>query len=164
MSAIVVLLLIASVAVLFLRLRSGETLSFETTADPQRAIAALLSLLAAKRHWYSVSRSEQGVHFECREGPDALIALVLLLCLLLPGVIYIALTRRRESLVVSIGAAEAGTFVRVASNGRRGRAVGRALRRHVEFAAALGTCVNAASARSPSTLQVSAPASLELHT
>jgi len=133
MSVIVVLLLIGSVVFLFVRLRSGETLNFATTADPHRAIAALLGLLAAKRRWQTVSQSEHGAHF-----------------------VYIALTRRRESLVVSVGSAGAGTFVRVASNGPRGKAVGRALRRHVAFAEALGTCVNAVSRRTPSTLQGSA--------
>jgi hypothetical protein len=156
MSAIVVLLLIASVLFLFVRLRSGETLSFETTADPHRTIAALLGLLAAKRGWQTVSKSERGAHFECHEGANTLIALMLLLCFLLPGIVYIVLTRRRESLVVSVGSAGAGTFVRVASNGRRGKAVGRVFRRHVGFAAALGTCVNAVSRRPPSTLQRSA--------
>ena len=122
MSVIVVLLPMAPVVFLFVRLHSGETLSFETTADPQRAIAALLRLLAADRRWQTVSQGEPGAHF-----------------------VHIGLTGRRESLVVSVGTAGARTLVRVASNGRRGKAVGRALGRRVEFAAALGACVNAAS-------------------
>jgi hypothetical protein len=137
MSVIVVLLLIASVVFLLVRLRSGETLSFETTADPLRVIAALDGLLGAERRWQTVGRSEHDAHF-----------------------VHVALTRRRETLVVSVGSAGDGTFVRVASNGRHGKSIGRALRRHVEFAAALGTCVNAVSRRAPSTLQGSASPAL----
>jgi hypothetical protein len=124
MSVIVVLLLIVSVVFLFVRLRSGETLSFETTADPHRAIAALLRLLAADQRWQTVSEGDQAAHF-----------------------VHIGLTGRRESLLLSVASTGDGTFVRVASNGRRGKAVGRALRRHVGFAAALCTCVNAVSSQ-----------------
>ena len=137
MPVIVVLLLIASAVLFLVRLPSGETLSFETSADSPRVIAALHGLLAAERRWQPVSHGEHGAHF-----------------------VYISFTRRRESLLLSIAVAGDDTFVRVASSGRRGKAVARALRRHVEFAAALGTCVNAASRRSPSTLQE--PASPEL--
>jgi hypothetical protein len=133
MSVIVVLLLIASAVFLFVRLRSDETLSFETTADPPRVIAALLGLLATQRRWQTVSQSEHGAHF-----------------------VHIASTRRRESLLLSVSSTGDGTFVRVAASGRRGKAVARALRRHVEFAAALGSCVNAVSTRTPSTLHGSA--------
>jgi len=137
MSVIVVLLLIASAAVLLVRLPSGETLSFETTADPHRVIAALLGLLAAQRRWQTVSQSEHGARF-----------------------VHIASTRRRESLLLSVAGTGDVTFVRVASSGRRGKALARALRRHVEFAAALGSCVNAASTRTPSTPQGSATPAL----
>jgi hypothetical protein len=137
MPVIVVLLLIASAVFLFVRLPSGETLSFESTADPHRVIAALHGLLAAERRWQTAGQSEQGAHF-----------------------VHVALTRRRESLLLSVARADDCTFVRIASNGRRGKAVGRALGRRVEFAAALGTCVNAASRRAPSTLQGSATPAL----
>jgi hypothetical protein len=133
MPVIVVLLFIASAAFLSVRLRSGEMLSFETTADPQRVITALLGLLVSERRWQTVSQSEHGAHF-----------------------VHISLTRRRESLAVSVQSSRDGTLVRVASNGRGGKAVGRALRRRVEFSAALGTCVNAVSRRAPSMLHGSA--------
>ena len=129
MSVIVVLLLIASAVFLSVRMRSHETLSFETAADPQRVIAALLGLLAPERRWQTASQNGDGAHF-----------------------VRIALTRRRESLLLSVARTGDVTSVRVASSGRRGKAVARALRRRVEFAAALGTCVNAFSRRAPSTL------------
>jgi hypothetical protein len=133
MSVIVALLLIASAVFLVVRVGSDETLSFETTADPHRVITALVGLLATKRRWQTVSQSEHGAHF-----------------------VHVALTRRRQSLLLSVAGTGDITFVRVAASGRRGRAAARALRHHVEFATALGSCVNAVSRWSPSTLQGSA--------
>jgi hypothetical protein len=156
MSAIVVLFLVALVLVLLVRLRSGETVSFNTTADPQRAMMALHCILGARGRWQTVGQREDEARFECHDGPDMLVALALLFCFLLPGIVYIALTRRRESLVVGFAGTTAETSVRVSSSGRRGKAAGRALRRHVGFAAALGVCVNARSKPAASTVQGSA--------
>ncbi len=140
MSVLIILILIAAVVAFFV-LRSGEALRFETSADPHRVIMAAVGIVGAKRRWQTMSQSTHGANFQYHKGPNVLIALILLLCFLVPGIVYILLAGKRESLVVNVDSATAGmTVVQVTSNGHRGKVAGRALRRQVSLpAGSLGT-------------------------
>jgi hypothetical protein len=140
MSVLIVLILLAAVVAFFM-LRSGEALRFETSADPHRVIMTAVGIVGAKRRWQTMSQSDHGANFQYHKGPNVLVALILLICFVIPGIVYILLAGKRESLVVSIDSATAGmTVVQVTSNGYRGKAAGRALRRQVSLlVGSLGT-------------------------
>jgi hypothetical protein len=135
MTVLIVLILVAAVIAFFL-LRSGETLRFETSADPHRVIMSAVGIVGAKRRWQTMSQSTHGANFQYHKGPNVLLAIVLLFCFLIPGIVYILLAGKRESLVVNIDSATTGmTVMQVTSNGYRGKAAGRALQRQVSLPA-----------------------------
>jgi hypothetical protein len=139
MSVLIVLVLIASVVAFFM-LRSGENLRFETSSDPHRVVMAAVGIVGAKRRWEIMAQSDRSTNFKYHKRPKILVAIILLLCFLIPGIVYVLLAGKRESLVVNIDAGTAGmTVVQITSNGFRGKAAGRALQRQVSVpAGALG--------------------------
>jgi hypothetical protein len=140
MSVLIVLVLIAAVVAFFM-LRSGENLRFETSSDPHRVVMAAVGIVGAKRRWEIMAQSNRSANFKYHKRPKILVAIVLLLCFLMPGIVYVLLAGKRESLVVNIDSGTAGmTVVQITSNGFRGKAAGRALQRQVSVpAGALGT-------------------------
>ncbi len=139
MSVLITLTLIASVAAFFM-LRSGENLRFETPSDPHRVVMAAVGIIGAKRRWEIMAQSEHNASFKYHRRPRTLVALALLLCFLVPGIVYVLLAGKHESLIVNIDSGTSGmTVVQITSNGFRGKAAGRALRRRVSVpAGALG--------------------------
>lgn len=139
MSVLIVLVLIAAVVAFFM-LRSGENLRFETPSDPHRVVMAAVGIVGAKRRWEIMAQSDRNANFKYHKRPKILVAIILLLCFLIPGIVYVLLAGKRESLIVNIDAGTAGmTVVQITSNGFRGKAAGRALQRQVSVpAGALG--------------------------
>lgn len=140
MSVLIVLILIAAVVAFFV-MRSGENLRFETSSDPHRVIMAAVGIVGAKRRWQTMAQSDHGANFQYHKGPNVLVAIILLLCFVIPGIVYVLIAGKRESLVLTIDSGTAGmTVVQITSNGFRGKAAGRALQRQVAVpAGALGT-------------------------
>lgn len=140
MSVLILLIVIAAV-VLFFMLRSGENLRFETCADPHRVVMAAVGIVAAKRRWQTMDQSDRGASFRYHKQPNPILAIVLLLFLLIPGIVYLVLASKRESLILTIDPATPGiAVVQVTSNGFRGKFAGRALQRQVSLApGALGS-------------------------
>jgi hypothetical protein len=129
------LILIASI-VAFLFLRSGENLRFESPSDPRRIVMAAVAIVATKRHWQVITQSEGGASFRYHRRPKALVAVVLLFFFLIPGIVYIVLAGKRESLILNVYSDEAGmTVAQLSSNGFRGKFAGRALARQVSVRA-----------------------------
>ncbi len=129
------LILIASI-VAFYVLRSGENLRFETPTDPRRIVMAAVSIVATKRHWQVIVQSNDGASFRYHRRPRVLVALVLLFFFLIPGIVYMVLAGKRESLVLNVYSDKAGvTVAQLTSNGFRGKAAGRALAREVSVRA-----------------------------
>jgi len=129
-------LVLGTSIVAFLMLRSGENLRFETPSDPRRVVMAAVGIVGTKRHWQVMSQEEDGASFRYHRRPKALVAFVLLLCWLIPGIVYMVLAGKRESLVLSIYRDTAGTTVaQITSNGFRGKAAGRALARRISVPA-----------------------------
>lgn len=140
MSVLIVLILIAAIVAFFV-LRSGENLRFETSSDPHRVVMAAVGIIGAKRRWQTMTQSDHGANFQYHKGPNVLVAIILLLCFLIPGIVYVLLAGKRESLVLTIDSGTAGmTVVQITSNGFRGKTAGRALQQQVSVpAGALGT-------------------------
>jgi hypothetical protein len=118
--------------VAFRMLRSGETIRFETSAVPRQIVMAAVGIVAGRRHWQTLSQGDTGASFRYDRGPNKLIALALLLCFLVPGIVYLVLAGKRESLALYIDDSLPGmTVVQLTSTGFRGKAAGRALRRQI---------------------------------
>ncbi len=125
MSVVIILILIGATVAFFMP-RSGETLRFETSAAPHNVIMTAVGLVGTKRRWHAVSQSEHGASFQYRKGPNVLVALILLLCFIVPGILYVVLAGKRESLVANVGTdGRDKAIVQVASNGYRRKAAGR---------------------------------------
>jgi hypothetical protein len=130
------ILILAASVVAFLMLRSGENLRFETPSEPRRVVMAAVGVVGTKRHWQTLTQCEDGASFRYHRRPKALVAFVLLLCWLIPGIVYMVLAGKRESLVLNVYRDAAGTTVaQITSNGFRGKAAGRALARQVSLPA-----------------------------
>jgi hypothetical protein len=138
--SILILLIVIGAIAAFVMLRSGENLRFETSCDPHRVIMAAIGIVGAKRRWQTMVESNHGASFQYHRGPRVLVAIVLLFCFVIPGVVYLVLAGKRESLVLTVDSTTAGmTIVQATSNGFRGKAAGRALQRLVSVpAGALG--------------------------
>ncbi len=58
------------------------------------------------------------MNFQDHKGPNVLVAIILLLCFLIPGIVYVLLAGKRESLVLTIDSGTAGmTVIQITSNG-----------------------------------------------
>jgi len=133
MSVLILLILIAAI-VLFFMLRSGENLRFETCADPHRVVMAAVGIVAAKRRWQTMDQSDRGASFRYNKQPNPIVAIALLLFLVIPGIVYLVLASKRESLILTIDPPKPGiAVVQVTSNGFRGKFAGRALQRQVSL-------------------------------
>ena len=134
--AFLFLLAVVGAVAAFYMLRSGETLRFETSTDARRAVMAAVGVVAARRHWQVLSESADGASFQYRAGPRMLVAILLLSFFIVPGIVYIILANRRESLIVHLDSATGGMMlVQVTSNGFRGKFAGRALHRQLSLPA-----------------------------
>ena len=130
------LLILTASIVTFLLLRSGENLRFESPSDPRRIVMAAVAIVATRRHWQVLAQSDNGASFRYHRRPKALSAVVLLFFLLIPGIVYVMLAGKRESLVLNIYGDETGmTVAQITSNGFRGKVAGRALARQVSVRA-----------------------------
>lgn len=122
--------------VAFVLLRSGENLRFETPTDPRRIVMATVAIVATKRNWQVICQSDDGATLRYHRRPNALIAVILLCVFLIPGIVYLVLAGKRESLVLNVYRDGAGlTVAQLTSNGFRGKFAGRALAQQVSVQA-----------------------------
>jgi hypothetical protein len=134
-AVLIILALTLSVVVFFI-LRSGENLRFETPADPPRIVMAAVAIVATKRHWQVMAQSDDGASFRYHRRPNAFIAVILLFFFLIPGIVYMVLAGKRESLLLNVYSDSAGmTVAQLTSNGFRGKFAGRALAQQVSVRA-----------------------------
>lgn len=134
---VLISLLALTVSVIaFLLLRSGENLRFETPSDPRRVVMAAVAIVATKRNWQVMAQSDDGASFRYHRRPNALIAAILLFLCLIPGIVYLVLAGKRESLVLNIYREQSGnTVAQLTSNGFRGKFAGRALAQQISVRA-----------------------------
>jgi hypothetical protein len=109
----------------------GEVRRFETSASPQEVINAAITVVGTHRRWATLAHTEGAVTFGYHRPPSKLIAFLLLLCFIVPGIVYLVLAGKRESLSVSATEQAGRTAVQATSNGWRGRAAGRELEKQL---------------------------------
>ncbi|MGO9246991.1 MAG: hypothetical protein ACLQQB_09495 [Solirubrobacteraceae bacterium] len=136
MSVLIIILTLITAVAAFVMLRSGENLRFETPTDPHRIVMAAVGIVAAKRRWEIMAQSQHSVSFSYHKRPRVLVTIILLLCFVIPGIVYMLLAGKRESLILNIDTGTVGmTVVQITSNGFRGKAAGRALQRQISMPA-----------------------------
>jgi hypothetical protein len=135
--AVLISMLTLTVSIVaFLVLRSGENLRFESPSEPRRIVMAAVAIVATKRHWQVMTQSDEGASFRYHRRPKALVAVLLLFFFLIPGIVYLVLAGKRESLILNLYRDDAGmTVAQLTSNGFRGKFAGRALMQQVSVRA-----------------------------
>jgi hypothetical protein len=109
----------------------GGVLRFETSAAPAEVTATAITLVATHRRWATLSQTESAVTFAYHRPPSKLLAFLLLLCFLVPGIVYLVLAGKRESLSIATTVRDERTAVQATANGWRGRQASRALERQL---------------------------------
>ncbi|MFN3219809.1 MAG: DUF2510 domain-containing protein [Acidimicrobiales bacterium] len=132
MAEMVIIVVVASVG-LYLWLRNGEVLRFETTATAEQVGLQVVGVVGTNRRWATVSQTPTNVAFSYHKKPNVLLAFVLLLFFIVPGILYLVLGSKRESLNVTVvDSGQGNPQVQITSSGFRGKFAGR------EVAKALG--------------------------
>lgn len=127
MKGLIAIILIGSIVAFFM-LRRGETLRFETLSTPSQVIMAAISNLGTHRRWSTVTQGDHNVAFGYRKRPSILLTIILLFFFLLPGIVYLVLGGKHESVNVMISDGPGShSTVQVTSNGFRGKSAGRSL-------------------------------------
>ena len=128
MKDLLAIIFIGSIVTFFM-LRRGETLRFETLSTPSQVIMAAVSNLGTHRRWSTVTQGDHNVAFGYRKRPSILLTIILLCFFILPGIVYLVLGGKHESVnvMISNGPGPHST-VQVTSNGFRGKFAGRSLR------------------------------------
>lgn len=147
-SAVGLLFLVVLAACVFgwFKLRSGETLRFETTAPSSQMVMTATSVVGTKRRWAVLAQTDNSVTFAYHKGPNKLLAVILFFFFIIPCIVYLILAGKKESLSVAASSLDGRqTLVQVTSNGWRGKSAGRALRAQLGVAA--GTSAATAGAR-----------------
>jgi hypothetical protein len=118
----------------FIWLRRGESLRFETVANPDHVMMAAVGVFGRKRRWTTRTLSERNASFSRGKRPNWLIALLRLATFLVPGIVYLVLGSKREDVLVMTAAGPGPhSMVQVTSNGHRGKFAGRSLRTQLEI-------------------------------
>lgn len=149
MTTFVIIVVLASIVALIV-FKRGETLRFETTAQPGQILMQANSEVGTKKRWTVVGQSPNNVIFAYQKGPNKLVALVLILCFLLPGIVYLMLAGKRESLNIMFDVRPDGlSQVQATSNGYRGKLAGRSMRSALASSVPANTAVAAPYAGQP---------------
>jgi len=128
MTTFIVIVIIVSLIALIV-FKRGETMRFETTARTPQILMQANSEVGTKKRWTVVGQTQNNVVFAYQKGPNKLIALILIICFIIPGIVYLVLAGKRESLNVMFDERPDGLIlVQATSNGYRGKLAGRSLR------------------------------------
>ena len=112
----------------FVVLRSGESVRFETQAAPSQVIMAATAQIGTSRRWAVANQTDHSLIFNYTKKPSKLIALIGLIFFFFPGIIYLVLAGKKESLTFQIDRSTGNTIVQMTSNGFRGKFAGRGVR------------------------------------
>jgi hypothetical protein len=144
----ILLVVIAAIAALVV-LRKGEAARFETQAAPSQVIMAATAAVGTGKRWSVTHQTDNSVTFNYVKKPSKLIALIGILFFFVPGVVYLMLAGKKETLSFMIDRSTGNTIVQATSNGYKGKAAARGVRQ--QLAVAVGT--SATSAHAPSLTQ-----------
>lgn len=129
---VIFLLIVVGLVVVRVKTASGKLLRFEAAGSPHQVLLTAVGILGQRRDWHLVSQNAEGATFRFQKGPNVLVAVVLLFFFLLPGIVYLVIARKEETMVVMVSQAQSGgTFVQVTANGPYGKAARRVLGRQM---------------------------------
>lgn len=143
MSYFILLVIIGAIAALVV-LRKGEAARFETQAAPSQVIMAATAAVGTGKRWAVAHQTDHSVTFNYVKKPSKIIALVGLLFFFVPGLVYLVLAGKKETLAFQIDRSTGNTIVQATSNGFRGKTAARGVRQ--QLAVAVGTTAAAAHA------------------
>ena len=112
----------------FVVLRSGESARFETQAAPSQVIMAATAQVGTGRRWAIAHQTDHSLIFNYTKKPSKIIAFVGILFFFFPGVIYLILAGKKETLTFQLDRSTGNTIVQMTSNGFRGKSAGRGVR------------------------------------
>lgn len=116
--------------VVYVILRRGEQIRFETTTTPRQAIMASLGVVGTRRGWSTLAQGADYANFTLAKRANWFVAIVLLFFFVVPGIVYLVVAGRKQSLTINTFQPDpATTIVQCSSNGWRGKSLGRALRK-----------------------------------
>jgi hypothetical protein len=141
MSFFFLLVFVGAIAALVL-LRKGEALRFETQAAPSQVIMAATAAVGTGKRWSVAHQTDNSVTFNYVKKPSKLIALVGLVFFLLPGIVYLVLAGKKETLSFMLDRSTGNTIVQATSNGYKGKFAARGVR--TQLGVAVGTTATAA--------------------
>jgi hypothetical protein len=120
MGFFITLVLIGAVVALVI-LRKGEAARFETQAAPSQVIMAATAAVATGKRWSVAHQTDNSVTFTYAKGPNKLIALIGLCFFFVPGIVYIMLAGKKETLSFLVDRSTGNTLVQAVSNGYKGK-------------------------------------------
>jgi hypothetical protein len=138
------LLVVVGAIVALVVLRKGESARYETQAAPSQVIMAATAAVATGKRWSVAHQTDSSVTFNYVKKPSKLIALVGILFFFVPGIIYLILAGKKETLSFLVDRSTGNTLVQATSNGYKGKFAARAVRTQLGVAA--GTTATAAHA------------------
>lgn len=109
-------------------LRKGEALRFETQAAPSQVLMAATAVVGTGKRWAVAHQTDHSVTFTYTKKPSKLIALFLLLFFIVPGIVYLVLAGKKETLSFQIDRSTGNTIVQAVSNGYKGKSAARDVR------------------------------------
>jgi hypothetical protein len=149
-----ILLVFVGAIVALVMLRRGEAARFETQAAPSQVIMAATAAVGTGKRWSVTHQTDTSVTFTYVKKPSKLIALFLLLFFVVPGIVYLVLAGKKETLSFLIDRSTGNSIVQATSNGYKGKFAARSVRQ--QLAVATGT--TATAAHQPAVTAVQQPA------
>jgi len=156
----IIFLAFVGAIVAFVILRKGESVRFETQAAPSQVIMAATAAVGTGRRWAVAQQSENYLIFNYVKKPSKLVAMFGLFFFLVPGIVYLVLAGKKETLSLQIDRSTGNTIVQATSNGFRGKFAAREIRKQLGVAVG-STAVTHASviaAQSAPALPTASPA------
>lgn len=96
----------------------------EVPMPPNEVLMTVVAEVGSRHHWNLVSQDNNSATFRFYKGPNLLIAVGLMVFFILPGLVYLMISRTNESLSVMVSlTANNKTKVQLVANGGYGRGV-----------------------------------------
>jgi hypothetical protein len=143
------LLIVIAAVVALVMLRKGEALRFETQAAPSQVIMAATAAVGTGKRWAVAHQTDHSVTFTYTKKPSKLVALVLLCFFLVPGIVYLVLAGKKETLGFQIDRSTGNTIVQAVSNGYKGKFAARGVRTQLGVGAGTTAAVTHAQPAQP---------------
>ena len=135
---------------LYVVMRQGEILRFETLATPDEVMMTGVGQVGTARGWATVTQTPSNVALSYVRTPNILVAVLLFMtCVGIPAAaVYWQILSKKESLNIMMGDSPTGnTRIQITSNGWKGKRAGQAVRDAIGVAP--GTTVSEVANETP---------------